>query len=309
MYSKSCMTILLAILASPPLLHAAPSEKQVFVYKTVQGHEIKANLFLPDVNDRCPVLVYLHGGGFIFGNRDRGLPAPLKTGLLPKGIAIVSADYRLAPETKLKEIMQDARDVVTWLRNEGQQRYPIDPKRIAVAGGSAGGYLALASGFEKESAPDAIIPISSPMGFDGAVPLGDLSLRRQPGPYDIVQDTPVSYGDYDERMTLWRFLAKHRLIQYEIFGFDPHQEADKLGSYQLQTNVGTDFPPTLIVHARNDHLVDLAQAKRFHALLKEKGVASDLCLVENGHSSRLFDRHPEVVGRIASFLEKHWAGL
>lgn len=51
---------------------SVPCEKQEFVYKTVKGHNIKANIFLPASKEKLPVLVYFHGGGFIFGNRDRG---------------------------------------------------------------------------------------------------------------------------------------------------------------------------------------------------------------------------------------------
>lgn len=55
-----------------------PSMKKIFVYKTVEGHEIKANIFLPNINGLHPVFVFFHGGGFVFGNRDQGLNATLK---------------------------------------------------------------------------------------------------------------------------------------------------------------------------------------------------------------------------------------
>ena len=55
-----------------------------------------------------PVLIYFHGGSFTFGNREQGLEQVLKEKLLANNIAIVSADYRLAPETKLGEIMQES---------------------------------------------------------------------------------------------------------------------------------------------------------------------------------------------------------
>jgi poly(3-hydroxybutyrate) depolymerase len=208
------------------------SEKIVFIYKTVEGHEIKANIFLPTIKEKHPVLVYFHGGGFIFGNRDQGLDIPLKEKLLANNYAVVSADYRLAPETKLDEILKDVSDIIKWIKLNGEQKFNIDVNKIVAAGGSAGGYLALSTGFSKISAPNAIIGISTPTGFSTAnIQMGDLSILNQPGPYDIVKDSIVSYGDYDSRMVLWRFLAGNRLGLYEIFGFDPAKEPEKLNKY------------------------------------------------------------------------------
>ncbi|MHC4658212.1 MAG: alpha/beta hydrolase [Planctomycetota bacterium] len=292
------------ILSSSLSSKTIPSEKQVFVYKTVNGHKIKANIFLPETKDKCPVLVFFHGG-FVFGNRDQGLNIHLKEKLLAHNYAVVSADYRLAPETKINGMLEDVKDVIKWLRTNGHNQYHIDPNRIAVAGGSAGGYLALTSGFKKKSAPNAIIAISPPTGFSKPAKMGDLSILNQPGPYDIVTDKIISYGDYSKRMDLWRFLARHRLFQYEVFGFDPSKESDKLEKYKLQNNINSNYPPTLIIHARNDHLVDLNQVNAFYEFLQEKEVITELYLVENGHSTKLINQHPDAVDKIISFLEMH----
>lgn len=279
-------------------------EKQEFVYKSVKGHPIKANIFLPASEGKYPVLIYFHGGGFIFGNRDQGLENPLKEKLLANGYAVVSADYRLAPETKLDEILKDVSDVIKWIKLNGQQKYNIDTGKIAVAGGSAGGYLALSSGFNRDLMPDAIIAISTPTGFSTAdIQMGDLAVLNQPGPYDIVKDSVVSYGNYDSRMDLWRFLARNRLALYEIFGFDPAKEPGKLDRYALTNNVKSDFPPTLIIHAKNDHLVDLQEVNEFYTFLTGKQIEAELHIVENGHSSELIRQHPEAVDKIIEFLK------
>ncbi len=279
-------------------------EEQEFVYKSVKGYDIKANIFLPDSKERHPVLVYFHGGGFIFGNRDQGLEIPLKEKLLANNYAVVSADYRLAPETKLDEMLKDVSDVIKWIKLNGQQKYNIDTDKIAVAGGSSGGYLALSSGFHQDFMPDAIIAISPPTGFSTAnIQMGDLTVLNQPGPYDIVTDSVVSYGDYNSRMDLWRFLARNRLALYEIFGFDPAKEPEKLDRYTLTNNVKSNFPHTLIIHAKNDRLVDVRQVKEFYQFLKDRNIVSELFLVENGHSSELINQNPQAVDKIIEFLD------
>jgi len=279
------------------------SEKIIFIYKTVEGHAIKANIFLPTVKQKHPVLVYFHGGGFIFGNRDQGLDIAIKEKLLANNYAVVSADYRLAPETKLDEILKDVNDIIKWIKLNGEQKYNIDTSKIVVAGSSAGGYLALSTGFSQISAPNAIVAISTPTGFSTAnIQMGDLSILNQPGPYDIVKDSIVSYGDYDSRMALWRFLARNRLALYEVFGFDPAKEPEKLDRYTLTNNVKSNYPPTLIIQAKNDHLVDLGQATEFYDFLQKNKVESKLYLVENGHSSELINQNPDAVDEIINFL-------
>jgi acetyl esterase/lipase len=301
------LIVLFTLYSLPIFSQNTSSVKKVFVYKTVKGHNIKANIFLPDSKKRCPVLIYFHGGGFIFGNRDRGLNIYLKEKLLANNYAIVSADYRLAPETKLEEILKDVGDVVGWIREKGSDKFNVDPDKIAVAGGSAGGYLSLSTGFNKTDSPNAIIAISSPTGFSPTnIEMGDLSILDQPGPYDIVTDSLVSYGDYSSRMSLWRFLARNRLALYEIFGFDPSKEPEKLEKFKLTNCIKTIYPPTLLVHAKNDHLVDIKQAHEFLNYLNNKSIDCELFIVENGHSTELINQHPEAVDRIISFLNEQF---
>lgn len=280
------------------------STKEIFVYKSVGGHDIKANIFLPVKSGLHPVLVYFHGGGFIFGNRDEGLHDQLKEEFLKENYAVVSADYRLAPETKLNEILKDVQDLIKWLRKNGHQEFNIDTNKIAVVGGSAGGYLALSTGFKKESAPNAIIAISTPTGFSSAnIEMGDLSVLEKPSPYDIVKSTPVSYGDYSSRMDLWRFLGRNRLALYEIFGFDPATEPEKLNQFTLTNNIREYYPPTLLVHSQYDHLVDLQEAKEFHMFLSKKELKSELYVVDYGHSKKLLNQNPQAIDKMIEFLK------
>ena len=168
--------------------------------------------------------------------------------------------------------------------------------------------MALSTGFNQKMAPNAIIAISTPTGFSTAnIQTGDLSVLNQAGPYDIVKDTIVSYGDYDSRMTLWRFLAKNGLGSYEVFGFDPAKEPEKLDKFTLNNNINSEYPPTLIIHAKNDRLVSLEQVIAFYNFLNENKIESKLYLVENGHSSKLINQNPDAVDEIINFLNKQFS--
>jgi acetyl esterase/lipase len=176
------VAISLAMLLIFPVFSQQLFEKHVFVYKIVKGHEIKANIFLPNTNQKHPVVVYFHGGGFVFGNRDEGLEDVLRDKLLAHNYAVVSADYRLAPETKLDDILKDVSDVVIWLREKNEQ-FQIDINKIAIVGGSAAGYLALSTGYSVKPSPQAIVAISTPTDFSKAnTQKGDESILKQPGP-------------------------------------------------------------------------------------------------------------------------------
>jgi Tol biopolymer transport system component len=69
---------------------------------------------------------------------------------------VVSIDYRLAPETKLPEIVEDVQDAFRWIRAHAPE-LSIDPARVAACGGSAGGYLTLMSGFCVKPRPKALV--------------------------------------------------------------------------------------------------------------------------------------------------------
>jgi len=294
---------------TPVYSQAQLFEKKVFVYKEVNNHEIKANIFIPNIKQQHPVVVYFHGGGFIFGNRDEGLEDVLRDKLLANHYAVVSADYRLAPETKLDEILKDVSDIIKWLQKNGTKQFNIDSTKMAILGGSAGGYLALSTGYNVQPSPQAIIAISTPTDFSKAsTQKGDETILKQPGPYDIVSDTIVSHGDYDARLNLWRFLAKHRLILSEVFGFDVSQDTSRLKNFMLTKNITADYPPTLLIHAKNDRLVPLPQVEQFETFLKGMDVESELFLVEEGHSTQLIRDNPDALDKIVSFLDKYLEG-
>lgn len=304
---RTIIIIITILYFIPALSQEKKYEKHVFTYKKVQNHEIKANIFIPDAKEKYPVIVYFHGGGFVFGNRDEGLEDILRDSLIAHNYAVVSADYRLAPETKLDEILKDVRDAVIYLRKKGVKKFNIDGDKIAVAGGSAAGYLALSTGYNVAPPPQAIIAISTPTDFSAAskIEKGDETILKQPGPYDVVSDEIISYGDYTTRMELWRFLGKNRLANSEIFGFDVTKDTARIKSFMLTEQITSSYPPTLLLHAKNDHLVPLSTVEPFEKFLKEKGIESELFIVKNGHSSQLIKNNPEAVKKLISFLDKH----
>ncbi|WP_345814087.1 alpha/beta hydrolase [Paraburkholderia sp. PREW-6R] len=113
---------------------------------TRDGATIRARLYQPvepSWADPAPALVYYHGGGFTVGSVDTH-DALCRMFARDARCAVLSVDYRLAPEHRFPTAVNDAFDGLTWLYTHAAE-YGIDPARLAVGGDSAGGTLATVS--------------------------------------------------------------------------------------------------------------------------------------------------------------------
>jgi acetyl esterase len=104
------------------------------------GHTLQARLFAPASEHPLPVLLYFHGGGFTIGSVATHEPLCRHLAHLA-ACAVVSVDYRLAPEWKFPTAVLDAWDSLAWLRDHAAE-WHLDASRLAVGGDSAGGTLA-----------------------------------------------------------------------------------------------------------------------------------------------------------------------
>ena len=106
------------------------------------GGEIPIRVYWPRENGPLPVLVYYHGGGWVVGNLDTN--DSLSRLLANKASAVVvSVDYRLAPEDRFPAAVDDCYAALEWV-SRNADRLNVDPSRIALGGGSAGGNLTAA---------------------------------------------------------------------------------------------------------------------------------------------------------------------
>jgi len=105
--------------------------------ETVRADGVRCEWLIPDGSDADRVLLYLHGGGFVYGwtGTHRHMVAHLARQM---GVRALSVDYRLAPEHPFPAALEDCTAVYRWLLKQG-----IAPENIVVAGDSAGGNLAL----------------------------------------------------------------------------------------------------------------------------------------------------------------------
>ena len=305
-----------AILFAPVAAQAAPKS---FVYKTVGDLNIEADVFLPEASDSdagdakpLPVLVWIHGGALMLNSR-ASVPPQMIDLAERDGFALISIDYRLAPETKLAGIMEDLEDALNWVHDKGPELFNADPENVVVAGASAGGYLALMSGVtDKAPRPKAIL---SCWGYGDI--LGDWCTQPNPAfgkgeapdreeAYRGIGDKAiVSTGkdEYAARSKLFFYMKRFGKWTEIVSGIDPLTEPEKLESFCPQRRIGDDFPPLLMLHGTRDSDVPVEQSEAMHAAMLEAGRESELVLVEGGGHSLWGGDKKDIEAAFARSLE------
>jgi len=111
--------------------------------------DLKLDLFLPDESDQpVPVILYIHGGGWIAGDRKFNALNSI-SGLLEQGWAIASIEYRLAEEGRFPRNLFDVKEALHWILAKGSE-YGLDPERVVALGDSAGAHLSLMAGLTQD---------------------------------------------------------------------------------------------------------------------------------------------------------------
>jgi acetyl esterase/lipase len=265
----------------------AEIRKQTLVYKTVGTLPVKADVYRTEKRAAQPVVVWIHGGALINGNRD-SIPPRIKDPLLETGHILVSIDYRLAPETKLPGVIEDIEDAFRWFQKDGPRLFQADARRVAVIGGSAGGYLTLATGFRVRPRPAALVAL---WGYGDLV--GPWYSRPSPHPchhttrltreeaFRQVAGPPVA--DSRDRKgnggAFYQFCRQQGLWPKAVSGWDPHTEVEKFVPYMPVRNVDPLFPPTLLVHGEADTDVPCEQSTMMAAALRQNKVEHRLMTV------------------------------
>ena len=117
-------------------------ENVIYARKSATQH---LDIYLPKGVVKPPLVVWTHGGGFIFGNEDFmkfDESAKLLEVFIKNGIAVASVNYRLAQEALFPAAGADTKSAIRFLRANAS-KYGYDPKKFATGGDSAGSYLAL----------------------------------------------------------------------------------------------------------------------------------------------------------------------
>jgi acetyl esterase/lipase len=286
------LRILPLVLLALPALGGTFTTHEALEYASPAGVPLLLDLRVPDGAGPHPVIVYLHSGAWISGNRFGG-PAVRQAS---RGYAVASIEYRLAPDHIWPAQVEDAKAAVRWLRANAA-RFRLDPERVGVFGTSAGGH------------------IGSVLGTSGGVTalegleLGNAQFSSR------VQAVVDLYGPTDllrleeDKLPCIPLDGNAPFMPPSLLMGCPIQECqDRTRTASPMSYVTPDDPPFLIMHGMLDCLVPYTQSVSLHERLVAAGVPSSLTLIPRGdHGGRVFDedRYEQLID---AFLDEKLRG-
>jgi acetyl esterase/lipase/lysophospholipase L1-like esterase len=254
------------------------------------GHERnKLDLYLPEKADGLlPVIVWVHGGAWMGGNKDGGPALPF----IGKRYAVACINYRLSQHAVFPAQIEDCKAAIRWLRANAKT-YQLDPEHIGVWGASAGGHLVALLGTtgsvkelegkggnaEQSSLVQAVVDFFGPTDFL------QMDAHAVPGAR-LKHDPPTS--------------PESRLIGGAI-----QENVEKVGRANPIKYVTKDAPPFLIVHGEQDPLVPCHQSELlYEALKKVRGNVAFYKIAGAGHGGAEFNTDM-MRAAVQAFFDKH----
>jgi acetyl esterase/lipase len=284
----TCLLLTGCLGLGPPREIAEPNGVAItrdIVYGDAAGRALHLDLYrAADVpaTTQQPVIVWIFGGGWLRGSKDVVPLAPLAL----RGVTIASIEYRLSDEAIFPAQIHDVKAAIRFLRANAD-RLGLDPHRLCVFGGSAGGHLAALA---------ATAPPGDPF-FDGT--LGNPGVDSRPDSAVILfpaadlnrLDFPENHIDVRIRVAVRKMLGSIRTIDMAA-----------AAAASPVTWIDRSDPPALVVHGDQDTLIDKEQGILLHDTFVNAGVSSQLLIVPGaGHGNRMLGR-PDVQQVIGRFL-------
>ena len=229
---------LLKLIETEPAVPESIEVRKDIVYRQVDSTSLQLDIYkLKSLSKAAPVLIFIHGGAWAKGKRSDYLPYLVD--YAQKGYVTVTVSYRLSGVAPFPAAVQDVQTSVQWIRaNAGE--YLIDPEKIALIGGSAGGHLAMM-----------------------------VAYADSPG--HKVQTVVNLYGPTD----LTTEYARNRGECLNFLGTSYQERPDLYKAASPRTYISRDDPPTLIFHGTIDALVPVSQSDSLHKWLDRAGVPNE----------------------------------
>jgi acetyl esterase/lipase len=247
-------------------------------YLTANNVELTLDVYRPTrVEGPHPAVIYIHGGGWVQGSKERSALALLP--YLANGFVGVNVRYRLAEVSLAPAAVEDTRCALRWVLRNAEE-YGIDTTRIVVTGHSAGGHLSLTTG---------MLPASA-------------GLDRQCHGLDEVRVAAVVnwFGITDVADLIDGPNTKDYAVTWLGSRPDRNEVARRVSPLTYVRNGG---PPTITIHGEEDRVVPYTHATRLHAALDSAAVPNRLVTIPGGrHGGFSAEQETRAYAAIMEFL-------
>ena len=281
------IALLSLLYSSNPVYGVEGSVKKTDIkFADVDWQELFLDLYLPEGVEKPPLIVWVHGGAWRAGSRDK---VPLDA-LVDDGYAVASVDYRLSPVARFPAQIHDIKASIRFLRAR-QEEFGYNAERVAIAGSSAGGHLVALVGTTNGHSE-----LEGTLGDHG-----DQSSDVQ---------AIVSYYGASNLTTILNQSTPHglkvRVPALDLFiGGHPEDVPDIAKLASPVFHVDGDDPPLFLLHGDQDPQMPINQSHELHGKYKDAGLTVAFEVVHgaaHGGASFFDDRRNELVKQ---FLDEH----
>jgi acetyl esterase/lipase len=275
-------------------------QRKNLAYVTNGSASQTLDLYAPKKGKGVPLIVWIHGGAFLFGSKE-GFPVePVPVDFLLEGYAVASINYRLSLEAIFPAQLEDCKAAIRWLRAHADE-FGIDSNRIGVWGASAGGNLAALVGTTGELRD---FEVGENLAFSSRVQ----AVCDFFGPTDFLQMDA-------HRLSDGQIHDAPDSPESKLVGGPIQENPDKARRVNPITYVTKEVPPFLIVHGTVDRLVPFNQSQLLAAALEAAGAPVKFHPVEGGGHGEYFGAgggcglyaDPEVAPMVKAFFATHLA--
>ncbi len=248
------------------------------VYTKVKDWEGRADLYIsPNASKPTPILINIHGGGWRSGVKETqgGFNSFFKA-----GFAVANMEYRLSGQATAPAAVEDTRCMLIYLI-QNAKALNIDPNKIIIMGGSAGGHLALMGGL-----------LANDHRFD----------TNCPGVENVKVAAIIDkYGIAD--VWDWTYGPEHKSSSPKLWLGDKVNDENFIKSVSPISYLTKNSPPIFIVHGDSDPTVPYQQSVDLYKKLQDLGVKSQFMTVEGGlHGKFDKEKNNEINVAILQFI-------
>jgi alpha-L-fucosidase 2 len=228
------------------------------VYGNADGQTLTMDYYAPKGEGIHPIAIIIHGGGYQRGNSKSGSEAYCADFLAPAGYAVFSINYRLAPQYPYPYMVYDVERAVRFLRHNAEH-WNADGNKIALVGGSAGGFLSNMVGLLNEKGDSKA---ADPVDRESARAQAVVTLFAQ----SSFATVPLNK---DVHALLDPLIAKKG-------------EKEALVEASPITYVKKNAPPFLLIQGDKDEYIPFSEDTNLQAALRKVGVRCDIIRIPGG---------------------------